>query len=105
LNVFAGFFNNFLFIFVLLLTFAVQFALVQIGGNKVKCAPLDYNQHLLCMSIGALSLPWGFILKFMPLRLFQCISIDDAPMDPEQLEQTLSMSLKRSSTMQRKKKL
>ena len=80
-NVFAGFFNNFLFIFVLLLTIGVQIALVEIGGMATKCYPLDWNQNLICIYLGSISLVWGFILKFLPLEWFQWISIDDKPLD------------------------
>ena len=39
-NVFAGFFNNPMFLFVLVSTVAVQLALTELGGKAVKCAPL-----------------------------------------------------------------
>ena len=85
LNVFKGFFNNFLFIFVLLLTIGVQIALVEVGGMATKCYPLNWDQNLICIYFGSISLIWGLILNFMPLEWFQWISIDDKPMD--QMEQ------------------
>lgn len=43
LNVFKGFFNNFLFIFITILTFVVQMAMVEYGGMAIKTWPLDLN--------------------------------------------------------------
>lgn len=39
-NVFAGFFNNPMFLFVLVATVVVQMALTEFGGKAVKCSPL-----------------------------------------------------------------
>jgi len=41
LNVFKGFFNNWLFIFITILTFIVQMAMVEVGGKAVKTWPLN----------------------------------------------------------------
>ena len=40
-NVFKGFFNNWLFLFIILLTIGVQILMVQYGGLPVRCAPLN----------------------------------------------------------------
>ena len=40
LNVFAGFFNNKLFLFIAVLTFVIQVLLVQYGGQAVRAVPL-----------------------------------------------------------------
>jgi len=76
-NVFSGFFNNKMFIIVLFLTIIIQCLLVEVGGAAVKTWPLNLTQNIICLSIGFLSLVWGFILKFIPLRFFQCIKLDD----------------------------
>jgi Ca2+ transporting ATPase len=104
LNVFAGFFNNFLFIFVVTLTVVVQLAMVQIGGVYTKCSPLTTEDNLFCIGIGSLSLVWGLLLKFLPLRLFQCMSLDDKPMEDENLERSFINSMKRSSTLKMKQR-
>jgi len=69
-NVFDGFFNNFLFLFVEVLTIVVQVALMQYGGSAVKTSYLTLDQHLWCAGIGALSLIVGYVVKFLPRRLF-----------------------------------
>ena len=55
-NVFAGFFNNWLFLFITFFTIGVQVFLVQYGGVIVRCTPLSLTEHLICVGIGAYSL-------------------------------------------------
>jgi Ca2+ transporting ATPase len=62
-NVFAGFFNNLLFLAIILVTIAVQCALVQYGGIPVRTCPLTMNQHLMCIGIGMYSIIHGFFVK------------------------------------------
>jgi Ca2+ transporting ATPase len=83
LNVFSGFFNNPLFIFIIILSFGVQMSMVEIGGQIVKTYALNQSQNLVCMAFGLGTLFWGFILKFMPLRFFQWVSLDETPMTEE----------------------
>jgi P-type Ca2+ transporter type 2B len=100
LNVFHGFFNNFLFLGVTIFTFAVQMFMVENGGKAVKCAPLTTEQNYVCLVFGGLELLWGLIIKFMPLKLFQCISLDEKPL--AEGHQSLSASLKKSSVLKKK---
>jgi len=99
-NVFEGFFNNWLFIFVTIFTFAVQIFMVQVGGKAVKTYPLTTDQNLICLAFGAFELIWGVFVKFMPMKFFQCISLDETPI-PEGTS-TLAGSLKKSSVMQKR---
>lgn len=62
-NIFKGFFNNGLFLFIIIGTLLVQTALVQYGGTAVRTVPLDLNEHLICLGIGLFSLINGFIVK------------------------------------------
>jgi Ca2+ transporting ATPase len=41
-NVFADFFNNSMFIIILILTFAIQVVIVQYGGRYMRCLPLTW---------------------------------------------------------------
>lgn len=70
LNVFSDFFNNFLFVFIVLLTFAVQIFIVENGGRATKCWPLNVKQNLQCIGVGLSSLVWGLFIKFLPVNLF-----------------------------------
>jgi magnesium-transporting ATPase (P-type) len=42
-NVFKGFFNNFMFIFILVITIVVQIFLVQHGGIPMRACPLSWQ--------------------------------------------------------------
>lgn len=42
-NVFKGFFNNWLFLLIIVATCAVQCVMVEFGGVPVRCAPLTLN--------------------------------------------------------------
>lgn len=70
INVFKDFFNNKWFIIIFFVTILIQCALVELGGTAVKTYALNLTQNLICLAIGALELPWGFLLKFMPLKWF-----------------------------------
>lgn len=104
INVFAGFFQNAMFLGITLLTFAVQMTMVEIGGVAIQTWPLNTNQNLICISIGFLELIWGLILKFIPLRFFQIMTMDDQPAQEEEKRQSNIVSrLKASSQMKKTK--
>jgi len=60
-NVFKGFFNNWLFISIIIFTIIVQCTLVQYGGIPLRCVPLTPEQHGICIALGAFSLIHGKI--------------------------------------------
>lgn len=97
-NIFAGIFRNWLFIFITLLTFAVQVAMVEVGGQITKCYPLNWNENYIALIIGSGELLWGVGIKFLPLALFQCISLDESPLTGES---TLTSMMKKSSVVAR----
>lgn len=99
LNVFKGFFNNFLFLFVTVLTFVVQMAMVEVGGKAIKTWPLNTDQNKICLAFGSVELVWGLLIKFLPTKLFTCISMDDAPKEEEEPGTTMVSRLKGSSRL------
>lgn len=103
-NVFAGFFNNWLFLFITVVTVVVQIALVQYGGFPVRCVPLTTNQHLVCIGIGGFSLILGVFIKFIPSRIFSFMKLNN-----KDTEHTLKSgpvnSLRKSLTLSMRKKL
>jgi Ca2+ transporting ATPase len=101
INVFAGIFRNMLFIYITIFTFGIQMAMVEYGGAAVKSYPLNTRQNTICLIIGGLELVVGFILKFMPLKLFQCISLDERPAS-EVPGTTMASVFKKSSIMVKK---
>ena len=79
-------------------------SMVEVGGKAVKTWPLDTNQNLMSLAFGSLSLIWGFIIKFAPIRWFQLVSLDDSPHHEEQAKTSLASTLKKSSVMKASKK-
>lgn len=67
-NVFRGLAQNPLFIAILMFTVVAQYFIVEFGGDFVKTAPLTQDQWLKCISLGALSLPVGAIMRLFPIN-------------------------------------
>jgi len=101
INVFSGMFRNMLFILITIFTFVIQMAMVEYGGAAVKSFPLDYSQNSICLVIGAIELIVGFVIKFIPLKFFQCISLDERP-SSEVPGSSFAASMKKSSVMVKK---
>ena len=70
LNIFEGIFRNSIFISVLLGTLVVQFLIVEFGGPYVSCHPLTFQQHLVCVIIGAMSMVNGTLIRYVPADWF-----------------------------------
>lgn len=100
INVFEGIFRNMLFIWITIFTFVIQMAMVEYGGAAVKSYPLNSQQNTVCLIIGGMELIVGFVLKFVPLSLFQCISLDEKPASEN--SGGIASVLKKSSTMVKK---
>ncbi len=66
-NVFRNIHRSIVFIAVMLLSIALQVCIVQFGSNAFKVAPLTWDQWLLCVGVGAASLPVGFVLRLIPV--------------------------------------
>lgn len=75
LNVFKNFLNNIWFVIIFILTICIQMVLVELGGTAVKTYPLNMQQNIVCLVIGATELIWGLVLKFLPIGWFQCIDL------------------------------
>jgi magnesium-transporting ATPase (P-type) len=102
INVFKDFFNNGLFIAIIFITVTCQLIIVEIGGVVTKTDALNMNENFICIGLGASSLIWGFILKFLPVSLFQCIQMDDNPKDDDEEKETIIDKLKTSKTIRKK---
>lgn len=99
-NVFSGMFNNWMFVAVLVLTLVIQVCMVELAGETAKCYPLNMQQNLWALLFGFIEIPFALILKQMPLKLFQCISLDEKPKDEN--KKSLKDRLKNNSTFTRK---
>ena len=84
-NVFAGIFNNFMFLFIILLTVLVQVVLVQYGGITIRVCPLSMSKHMLCVGIGMFTLVQGVLVKLLlPVRWFQGLHMKEEVMTDEE---------------------
>lgn len=96
-NVFAGFFNNGMFLFICVLTFVIQILMVEFGGAAVRAVPLTAYENLWCLLIGAFSLIWGVIVKLiLPPSLFNFLAINEKQMTDEEEANSLTAVMRRS---------
>ena len=68
INIFKDFFSNSIFVGILIFTLVMQFLLIQFGGEFVSTTPLNLNEWLFCIGVGALGLPVGFALRLIPVE-------------------------------------
>lgn len=64
-NVFKNFFNNSLFLGILVATFVVQFTLMAFGGAAIRSVPLTFQQNLLCFLVASMSLFSSLLSKLL----------------------------------------
>ena len=95
-NVFAGFFNNGLFISVILITIVVQCVLVEFGGQPIRAVPLKWYEHVICIGIGAFSLIISLIVKFIPSRLCNWLAINEKEMTDEEEQSAFTTQFRKS---------
>jgi len=95
-NIFANLFNNWMFIAIYVLMWAVQLASVQWGGRPLRTVPLSTEQNLICLGIGAFSIVWGALIKFIPGSWFDWVRMPEHEMDDKEEQQTLTANLRKS---------
>lgn len=98
-NIFSNFFNNgYFFIILFLITFG-QFWIVQNGGMLMRVTSLDKQQFLICTVLGALTLPWGILIKFaLPSNYFERFQINEEEMKEEEASSSIVGSIRKSSS-------
>ena len=45
----------------------------------MRCTPLTVNQHLICVGIGILALVFGYFAKYVPLKYFSALKLNEEP--------------------------
>jgi Ca2+ transporting ATPase len=87
-NVFKDFFNNPIFISIMIAVIVVQLLIVEFGGIALRCSPLTMKENLTCIVIGLLPLVSGFLLKLIPDGIWRSIALFDDTLvqedDPEE---------------------
>lgn len=95
-NVFENFFNNGLFLFILLFTIFIQVVLVQYGGATFKTSPLNAEQHIACIVIGAFSLIIGLLSRLVPVHLFGKVEVKQHHMTEEEAGKRFNAKFRKS---------
>lgn len=72
-NILRGFFKNKLIIIIETSFVLSLIAIVQFSGNFLGTSPLTWEQHLICIGIGALSLLFGLFVRILPESFFKKI--------------------------------
>jgi len=79
------------------ITFAVQYAMVEFAGRFATVVPLTLRENGICLAIGSGSLIWGLIIKLiMPPKMFRCLTISEKPMTDEEEKVSFVTSMRRS---------
>lgn len=102
-NIFTGICRNWLFVAVTLFTVVVQMLLVEVGRKVTKTEPLLMYQNGICLIFGAGELFWGVVIKFLPVKFFQCFNFEEKPMTEEEVEASTLGKFKKGSTVARPK--
>ena len=64
-NVFENFFNNPMFLIIIISTIIIQLTMVKYGGKSMKTVELTFNENLLCIILGSSSLISGLFIKLV----------------------------------------
>lgn len=74
INVFENFFNNPMFLIIVVSTIVIQLTMVKYGGKSMKTVELSFAENLFCIILGTLSLWSGLAIKlFLPENLIICL--------------------------------
>uniref|UniRef100_A0A6A7G4K6 Calcium-transporting ATPase n=1 Tax=Hirondellea gigas TaxID=1518452 RepID=A0A6A7G4K6_9CRUS len=69
LNPFARIFDNRMFSYIFVFIVALQVLMVEVFGAFAKTVGLTSSQWGICIALGVLSIPWGFVLHFIPVNV------------------------------------
>eukprot|EP00245_Coleochaete_scutata_P007397 TRINITY_DN2270_c0_g2_i1.p1 TRINITY_DN2270_c0_g2~~TRINITY_DN2270_c0_g2_i1.p1 ORF type:complete len:837 (+),score=176.86 TRINITY_DN2270_c0_g2_i1:299-2512(+) len=67
INVFEGFFSNPMFLSIIIITCIFQFLIVTFLTKFASTVPLDWQQWLICIGLGFVSMPIAVVLKCIPV--------------------------------------
>jgi len=67
LDVWSGALKNPIFMGVSAVTVGLQIMLVEVGGEWLRTAPLNMSQWLVTIGLGALTIPFGLLMRFIPV--------------------------------------
>jgi calcium-translocating P-type ATPase len=67
MNICDGVFTNVIFLAVLVISVGLQILMVEVFGPFVETVPLPWDEWLICIGFGALSLVNGLVLRLIPV--------------------------------------
>jgi len=72
-NVFENFFNNKLFLVIVIGTIIIQLTMIKYGGRSLQTVELSFKENLLCLLLGSTSVLSGLSFKvLLPHHLIIC---------------------------------
>jgi Ca2+-transporting ATPase len=78
-GVFEGLFANPLFMSIIIGSAAFQAFIVEVGAGFTSTKSLDWDQWLICMALGFLSIPWGYVVRLIPINESTVSPVADGP--------------------------
>lgn len=73
-NVFENFFNNPMFLIILVGTIVIQLTMIKYGGKSMKTVELSFSENILCLILGSSSLLAGLFIKLvLPENVIVCL--------------------------------
>ena len=75
--------------------------IVQYGDRYMRSVPLSWEENGYCAALGATSLIWGLLLKFVPARWFSWIKLEEREMSAEEEQTSMMASMRKSHTMRK----
>jgi len=67
MDCFRGLFSNPIFVSIIIVTVAVQYGLVEYGGDFFKTTSLDADQWMKSVLLASLTLPMGCVMRLLPI--------------------------------------
>jgi Ca2+-transporting ATPase len=68
INIVRGMFSSWIFLGVMVITVVFQVIIVEFLGTFASTVPLSWQMWLLCIVIGAVSMPIAVVLKCIPVE-------------------------------------
>jgi magnesium-transporting ATPase (P-type) len=87
LNCFEGIETNPIFIGVTIFSIGCQIMLVEVGGAWVSTSPLSLYQWLITIALGAISVPVGVLMRFIPVKENPDTFFDSSAAQMEKIEE------------------
>lgn len=100
LNAFHGLLQNYVFLAVSVITFGMQIMLVEVGGEFLKTTPLNIQQWLVTIALGAIAVPIGVLMRFIPVKEDPNSFFDNTKERPNHAEEIYDPAAKNKASIQ-----